>query len=134
MVAAGAVVLVLAIALAAVGQYLAARLQAAAAADAAALAAAPVTFAPYGAAGSPREEAARFAAENGARLVACTCPYDPGPDPRRVDVEVEREVRVLGIGTVTVRARSSAEFTPPPLVPAAGSGRGERGGLPEYPP
>ena len=42
------------------GVFIAYRLQVAAAADAAA----PVTFRPYGAAGGPAAEAARFAAEN----------------------------------------------------------------------
>ena len=52
-------VMVLTIGVADVGLILSARLEAAAAADAAALAAAPVTFRPFGAAGTPAAEANR---------------------------------------------------------------------------
>lgn len=111
-----ALALVLAVGLAAVGTILRARTEASAAADAAALAAAPVTFLPFGAAGTPAEEAARFARANGTRLVWCVCPPDPSWEPRTVEVEVEREVRVWPIGTITVRARGKAEFVPTALL------------------
>ena len=101
--------------LAAVGQYVAARLQAENAADAAALAAAPVTFRPYGAAGRPSDEAARLAAANGARLLACRCPVDRSFRPRKVWVRVRRQVTVLVFGTVAVTAEARAEFSPPRL-------------------
>ncbi len=75
-VIAGLLVL-LATAAAAGGVVSAGRGRAVAAADAAALAAAPVTFRPFGSDGSPAEEAQRFAVENGATLVRCGCPTDP---------------------------------------------------------
>lgn len=111
-----ALALVLAVGLAAVGQVLRARGEASAAADAAALAAAPVTFLPFGAEGTPAEEAARFAAANGARLVWCVCPPDPSWSPRTVEVEVEREVAIWPVGKVTIRARGRAEFVPALLL------------------
>ena len=58
-------------------QVVAARDQAQMAADAAALAAAPVTFRQFGAKGSAHGEAGRFAEANGARLVGCAgCEID----------------------------------------------------------
>lgn len=107
---------VLTVAVGAGGQYVAAYLEAAAAADAAALAAAPVTFRPFGAQGTATEEAARFAAENGARLVVCRCRADETWAPRTVEVEVEQTVRLVVFGTRTVRATSRAEFTPARLL------------------
>jgi secretion/DNA translocation related TadE-like protein len=115
-----AVVLLLVAALGSVGAYLNARVQVSAAADAAALAAAPVTFLPFGAPGGPAEEAARFAALNGAELVECTCPVDRSWEARTVTVEVAREVGLGPFGTVRVTARSRAEFVPALLL--AGSG------------
>ena len=112
-----AVLLMFAVGLAATGQLLATRLQASAAADAAALAAAPVTFRPYGAEGSPTDEAALFAKANGAELVWCVCGVDESFRPRRVEVLVERTVDVIMFGPRTVRARSRADFTPPTLRP-----------------
>jgi hypothetical protein len=93
-------------------QLLGARTRAVAAADAAALAAAPVTFSPYGATGSPAEEAARFAALNGARLLSCVCPPDSSLSVREVEVRVGVPVSVLIFGSVTVSAESRAEFDP----------------------
>jgi hypothetical protein len=98
--------------LGAAGQFLATRSQAQAAADAAALAAAPLTFRPFGSAGGPGEEAARLAAANGARLVRCDCPIDRSFAVRVVEVEVTREVPVLVLGNRRVRAVAAAEFTP----------------------
>lgn len=114
--AAAGVVMLLAAALGAVGSYLLARVEAVAAADAAALAAAPVTFLPFGAAGSPAEEAARFAAANGARLVACLCPLDPSWAARTVTVEVAREASFWPAGSITVTATGRAEFRPALLL------------------
>lgn len=111
-----AVVLVLAIGIADVGILLAARLQAGAAADAAALAAAPVTFRPFGAAAGPVEEAHRLAAANGARLVGCACRTQPSWETRTVLVVVERRVPLIGFGAVTATASSSAEFDPAKLL------------------
>lgn len=107
-----AVALLLAVSLAGVGIWLRAHSEATAAADAAALAAAPVTFLPFGARGTPAEEAARFARANGARLRWCVCPPDPSWAPRTVEVEVETSVWIWPVGTVAVRARGRAEFVP----------------------
>jgi secretion/DNA translocation related TadE-like protein len=99
-----------------VGSLVVARSEAAAAADAAALAAAPVTFRPFGATGSPTDEAARFATANRARLVECVCPIDRSWAPRTVRVEVERTIDLGPFGNVPVRASSRAEFTPAALL------------------
>jgi hypothetical protein len=107
---------VLAIGLAAVGTLLAARAQAGAAADAAALAAAPVTFMPFGAAGTPMEEAARFAGLNGAHLLRCVCPLDRSWEPRTVQVDVELRVDLWPIGSVSVVGSGRAEFVPALLL------------------
>lgn len=109
-------VLVLALGVADAGIAFSARLQAAAAADAAALAAAPVTFRPFGAAGSPAAEARRLAGANGAVLTKCLCPVDRSWRPRVVEVVVERRVQLFGLGTITVRASSRAEFAPAALL------------------
>jgi len=111
-----AVTLLLAAALGAVGAYLRARVEAVAAADAAALAAAPVTFLPFGAEGTPTEEAARFAAANGARLLWCACPMDPSWEPRTVTVQVAREAHLWPVGSLTVTAIGRAEFLPALLL------------------
>lgn len=110
------VVLLLAAVLGAVGAYLRARVEAVAAADAAALAAAPVTFLPFGATGTPTEEAARFALTNGASLLWCACPVDPSWEPRTVTVQVAREVRLWPAGSLTVTAIGRAEFEPALLL------------------
>jgi hypothetical protein len=104
------------VAVAAGGQYLDARRRAVGAADASALAAAPVTFRPYGASGSPAQEAARFAIANGARLLACRCAIDRSWAPRAVEVDVETVVDVVFFGRRTVRASSRAQFSPPRLL------------------
>lgn len=106
------------IAVAAVGQYLVALGSAQTAADAAALAAAPVTFRPFGATGSAREEAARFAVENSAELLGCSCPHDAGWAPREVEVRVGREVRLVLFGIRRVEAVGRAEFAPALLLEA----------------
>jgi len=99
-----------------VGAGVAAYAKAAAGADAAALGAAPVTFRPFGASGSPRSEAARFAAANGSRLIRCRCPVDRSWASRSVEVTVVRTISILGIGEVTVRASSRATFDPSKLL------------------
>ena len=116
LLAVAGLMVILAVGVADVGIAFAGRLQAAAAADAAALAAAPVTFRPFGAAGSPAEEARRFAGANGARLVVCRCSIDRSWQPRVAEVVVERRVELLGIGSITVRASSRAEFSPAALI------------------
>jgi hypothetical protein len=112
----GAVVVLLIVAVGAVGVGVGAYTKAAGAADAAALAAAPVTFLPFGARGSPSNEAARLASANGARLVACRCPIDRSWNTRTVVVTVARSVSVFGIGSVTVTATSRATFEPAALL------------------
>ena len=111
-------VVVLVVALAAVGTAVAGYTTVANAADAAALAAAPVTFRPFGATGTPAQEAARYASLNGAQLVRCACPIDVSWDPRTVEVTVTRSVSVLGLGTVSVRATARATFEPIRLIMA----------------
>jgi hypothetical protein len=113
----GAVVVALSLAVAAVGVGVGTYVSASNAADAAALAAAPVTFRPFGAAGSPAREAARYAAINGATLVSCQCPLDPSWDARTVTVQVVRRVDIPGIGVWHVTATSRATFEPAALLP-----------------
>ena len=113
----GAVVVALSLAVAAVGIGVGAYATASNAADAAALAAAPVTFRPFGAMGGPAREAARYAAINGAALVSCRCPVDPSWDTRTVTVQVSRAVHIPGIGVWRVRATSRATFEPAALLP-----------------
>jgi len=107
-----AVAIALTVGLAGIGQALAARAAATTAAEAAALAAAPVTFRPFGAEGGPWEEAARYARANGAELVECRCPPDPGYRPRTAVVRVRAVTKVLGVGRLTVEATAAAEFRP----------------------
>lgn len=111
-----AVAITLTVGLAGIGQALAARAAAATAAGAAALAAAPVTFRPFGANGDPGEEAARYARANGAELVECRCPPDPGYRPRTAAVRVRVEATVLAVGKVTVEAAAATEFNPLALL------------------
>jgi secretion/DNA translocation related TadE-like protein len=110
------VILLLAALLGAVGVYLRARIEVSAAADAGALAAAPVTFLPFGAEGTPAEEAQRFARLNGTELRRCLCPVDPSWEARTVEVEVARTVRLWPAGSITVTATSRAEFVPTALL------------------
>ncbi len=104
--------LVLGFMLGTAGHYLVVQSGVQAAADAAALAAAPVTFRPFGSDGSPAAEAARFAAANGGRLIACRCPIDRSWETRVVEVEVGKEIDLMGLGRKEVRARAAAEFVP----------------------
>lgn len=120
LLAAAALVLLLVLGVADAGIAFSARLQAAAAADAAALAAAPVTFRPFGATGSPAAEARRLAGANGAVLTKCSCPVDRSWRSRVVEVVVERRVGLFGLGTITVRASSRAEFAPMLLLEGDG--------------
>ncbi len=101
-----------AVGLAGIGRLIAAHVQVTAAADAAALAAAPVTFL----GGDPGAEAAEYASRNGARLLACSCDVDRGLETRVVTVEVSSTVDLGLLGTRVVRARSAAEFAPLDLL------------------
>ncbi|GBE23557.1 MAG TPA: hypothetical protein ENH00_12160 [Actinobacteria bacterium] len=100
-------VLVLGIVIGGTGQVLAARFQAATAADAAALAAASATFR-----ADPYEEAVRFAEANGAHLVSCECRPDRSWAPRIVETVTEVTVDVLGLGVRRIGARGRAEYLP----------------------
>ena len=116
--AVGVVVLgfVLMVGLAGVGQVVLARAKVVAAAEAGALAAAPVTFRPFGATGSPSAEADRLVRANGARLVRCSCPYDTGYGPRTVVVTARSRTTVLGFREMTLEATAAAEFSPVALL------------------
>jgi len=116
LLAVAGVALLLAVGIGDVGLILAGRYKAAVAADAAALAAGPVTFRPFGAEGNAGREAARYAALNGATVIACRCRTDRSWRARTVEVVVERTVRLIGGGVVSVRARSTAEFEPLKLL------------------
>lgn len=107
--------LVLALGLTAVVVVINGRAVAAAAADAAALGAAPATFAPLEL-GVPEIVAARLAHENGAELVSCSCRTDPTWATRSVLVEVAVEVAIPILGPTAVRAVSRAEFVPVALT------------------
>jgi len=111
-----ALVLVLSLGIGAIGTGIAGYVHAAGAADAAALAAAPVTFQPFGATGSPTQEASRFASANGARLVSCDCRIDRSWDERTVTVVVARPVALPGLGHFDVKATSRATFEPTALI------------------
>jgi hypothetical protein len=111
-----ALVLTLVVGLGAIGTGIGAYVQAAGAADAAALAAAPVTFSTFGAMGSPRQEAARFASANKTRLIRCVCPVDRSWRTRTVTVTVVRTVDLPGFGRFDVRATSRATFEPEALL------------------
>jgi secretion/DNA translocation related TadE-like protein len=108
--------IVLGVMLGTTGHYLAARSHVQMAADAAALAAAPVTFRPFGSQGNPAAEATRLAAANGGRLVRCTCPINPSWANRTVYVEVVQEVNLIVLGRREVRAVAAAEFAPVELL------------------
>ena len=120
--AVGAVVLglVLMVGLAGIGQVVLAREKVVAAAEAGALAAAPVTFRPFGATGSPSAEADRLVRANGAVLVRCYCRSDPGYSPRTAVVTARLKLAVLGIREVTLEATAAAEFSPVAVLVEAG--------------
>jgi hypothetical protein len=81
------------------------------AADAAALAAAPLTFAAFGSEAGPEAEAGAYAAANGSELVECRCPFDPVWRSRVVVVTVAVEVDSF-VGISRVQAVAAAEFDP----------------------
>lgn len=116
--AVGALVLALLLAagVTAIGQVLIARSRVIAAAEAGALAAAPVTFRPFGAAGSPTDEATRLVRSNGATLVRCDCRPDPGYGARTVIVTATANVNVMGLRETRIEATAAAEFRPVDLL------------------
>ncbi len=107
-----AVAALMAVAVADIGIYLRTRAVASTAADAAALAAAPVTFAAFGDVADPTAQAAEFAAHNGAVLIRCTCERNTTWDRRTVIVVVAAPAALTLFGTHRVTATSSAEFDP----------------------
>ena len=109
-------VMMLTLALVAVAGVQQARLRATMAADAAALAAAPITFLPFGAEGTPTEEAGRFARLNGASLVVCRCTIDRSFAPRVAEVRVRVGLDVPLLGALAVEATGRAEFVPAALL------------------
>ena len=86
------------------------------AAEAGALAAAPVTFRPFGAAGSATSEAASLVEGNGAEMVSCSCPPDPRYGPRTAIVTARVTVAILGLRRFTLEATAGAEFRPTALL------------------
>lgn len=116
MLALAAVVVIFGLLIADVSVYLEARGRAQVAADAAALAAAPVTFRAFGSSGSASDEAAAFAVRNGAQLISCRCAQDGSWRTRIAEVTVAVPVELTILGATTVRAWSSAEFVPTDLA------------------
>lgn len=100
----------------AIGQVLIARNRVIAAAEAGALAAAPVTFRPFGATGSASEEASRLVHSNGATLVRCDCRPDNRYTPRTVVVTAMVNIDVPGPRKWTIEATAAAEFRPVALL------------------
>ena len=115
-IALAGLVVALALGVGLVGGGVAAYAQASNAADAAALAAAPVTFSPFGAQHGPVAEAARFAAMNGATLIRCVCPIDESWNARTVEVVVARVISLPVLGSVRISATSRATFEPAALL------------------
>ena len=111
-----ALALVLMAGVTAIGQVVIARNRVTAAAEAGALAAAPVTFRPFGAAGSATDEAARMVRSNGATLIRCDCRPDPGYNPRTATVTAMVKVNVMGLRETRIEASAVAEFRPVALL------------------
>lgn len=112
MLALASIVLLLGLLLGDLSIYLGARARAQVAADAASLAAAPVTFRPFGAGGSAAAEARRFAAHNGGALIECRCSQDPSWRSRTVTVLVSVPADLVLLGSTAATAWSSADFDP----------------------
>ena len=106
------VVMTLSVLVADVAQVLVARTRAQVAADAAALAAAPVTFRDFGSADGPEGEAARFASRNGARLVECRCAVDRSWSARRVTVRTAVAIDLVLLPAAEIGATAHADFDP----------------------
>ncbi len=95
-----------------VAAVVAEREQLATAAEAAALAAAPLTFNGFAIDVDPTRAARDVATANGARLVACRCPYDRSWAPRTVVVQVSTEVDLRLLGRRSLSVAAAAEFRP----------------------
>ena len=94
-----------------------ARSRAQIAADAAALAAAPLTFDDFGSDGSPHDEAVRLAELNGARLIACVCEVDRSWQTLVVSVTVVVNRQIPGFPAAKIKAEARAEFVPTDMLP-----------------
>ena len=95
-----------------VARVAAARARLSAAADAAALAAAPATFADFGAGSDPERAAGETATANGAQLVECRCPVDHTWASRTVQVVVSADIDLTMLGSRRLQASAAAEFSP----------------------
>ena len=102
----------LGLALADVARVAIARARATVAADAAALAAAPITFSSFGDEDDPARAAAAIAEVNGADLVECLCPTDRSWARRVVVTVVSIDVDLLLFPDRRVAAAAAAEFRP----------------------
>lgn len=107
-----AVTILLALLVSDVAALVQARARLTTAADAAALAAAPVTFAPFGTHETPTAVAAVFAQANGAVLIECGCPIDRSWASREVAVVVALSVDLTLLGHHEIQAQAAAEFRP----------------------
>jgi len=108
----GAVTIIVSLLVIDVAHVVAARAGLTTAADAAALAAAPVTFSSFGTSGNPRQAAAVVAAANGAVLVDCECDIDSSWATRRVTVTVGLAVDLVLLSDQRLAATAAAEFRP----------------------
>lgn len=108
----GAVTIILSLLVVDVAHVVAARAGLTTAADAAVLAAAPVTFAPFGTNESPRQAAATVAAANGAALLDCECEIDRSWATRRVTVTAELVVELVLLSDQRLTVTAAAEFRP----------------------
>lgn len=105
-------VLILMVVLADLVVLIGAHIQATVAADAAALAAAPITFDPTASADRPCEVASAFASANGATLATCVAPPDRSWNARTAAVTVVVTADLLIAGSSRVTGRAAAEFRP----------------------
>lgn len=104
---------VLAAALGGAARVVAAQHTAQVAADAAALAAAPVTFRQADPTETALMAAGRIAVANGGRLIDCSgCVADPSWKKRVVEVTVAVDLELPGLGPSSVSAVAAAEFVP----------------------
>ncbi|MDJ0924550.1 MAG: pilus assembly protein TadG-related protein [Acidimicrobiia bacterium] len=107
--------LMLALLLVDVGRISRERTRLTAAADGAALAAAPLTFAAFGGRGDPVSAAAEIAAANGVLLADCRCAADRSWSTRHVVVTVVSTVELIILGDRRLQASAAAEFRPAAL-------------------
>lgn len=107
-----AIVVVLTVAITDLVVLLDAHMRATVAADAAALAAAPLTFDPTASANDPCDVASTYASANGATLTTCSAPPDQTWNERRVEVSVVVVARLFIVGSTEVTGRAAAEFRP----------------------